>query len=709
MPVTTSPSLPTTAESHGRNLRPELRAESWFFLENTNYSQTAGNQFGVLSSTVFRTTSRIQFTGKVYSICSGQIFIQPHGSDATKVNLILKPFRQPINGLPIKYIVYRGLQKNNFFDANDVVLDQGNTKATGLTKRIWKEFEDFYANNTALTKPPFKAWLIGFPNPGAATAEQQSPEDYIDDYFFKLSNPDSLPNEPQKKAFELPMIPGGTYIGDAQGSLGVDIVLNEGDFTIENDPNPFTLNLSYSRATDHTLNTSLGATEFLKKLIRESATQFIDIAAFYGLHAQGKGKIYLQAPATAANTPDAIYNLISNFQTKNTVYLYIQSNRQRSYNFYGNYDLNGKNIKIGTDVNNLIEKQFGTGGWPIEQIINITPQKVLLQFLHEREFNIPILYSHYRDVENTKSVYYATSQELNNTNSTNLIEYTIPVELTLDVVNSTSVSSLIHVRYEGMNLGIDNFNVFPLTSKSNYLLLHAIFPKINIRQNLINEDNALTVFEDYTIVPVSLLSYSEVLLTNCKIITDLGKKLIAPGNQATKNRKTFITHCSRYADDSNIKSSRFLNLDNQTERIEPIRTLEFIYSEKGFSLHSHVLQENGVDFKTLSLRYNGKIINEYFHLGITAEELGSLNQLIPATACNVRFKFNEETNYNMDFENDVVFYKFSLGIIFENNLGNLEEIFPSQGIHIYGIKINFLASKEYAEFEYKAVNEQVTV
>ncbi|MDF0720551.1 hypothetical protein P0M11_11135 [Kaistella sp. PBT33-4] len=87
MPVTTSPSLPTTVDSNGRNLRPEFRG--WFFLENTNYSQTAGNQFGVLNSTVFRTTSRIQFTGKVYFICSGQIFLQL--IEMIKVNFVLKP------------------------------------------------------------------------------------------------------------------------------------------------------------------------------------------------------------------------------------------------------------------------------------------------------------------------------------------------------------------------------------------------------------------------------------------------------------------------------------------------------------------------------------------------------------------------------------------------------------------------------------------
>ncbi|WP_275625353.1 hypothetical protein [Kaistella sp. PBT33-4] len=473
-----------------------------------------------------------------------------------------------------------------------------------------------------------------------------------------------------------------------------------------NDPNPFKLTLSYALATDYRLETANSNTGFLKKLIRESATQFIDIAAFYGMHAQGKGKVHTQSGLTT--NPDTIYALIGNFLTKNTVYLYIQSNRQRSYNFYGNYDLNGNNFKIGFDLSNLIEKKFGTESWPIEEISNVGAQqdKLYLKFLHSREFNIPALCSFNKNLENTTSVYFANREELIDTNSTNPIGYTNEIEVSLEKVNNYQISEPIFIGYLGNYFGIDNYQVFPLSKKSNYFLLHSIFSLVDTKSNLIQDEGSISILEYHKTSPIALLSYKDVFLVGSKVITDFGEKLITPNNSVSKRRKTFISHILRIPDNLNLKNSRFFNPNNLSLKSSKEKIFEFIYGEKEFSLNSFLLTENGVDFKTLSLKYNDAIINEYFHLGITNEEFEILKQLIPAQAYSVRFKFNDETNYNMDFENDVVFYKFSLGIIYENSLGNLEEIFPSLPINVYGIKINFLASKEYADFENKAFEKQ---
>ena len=92
-------------------------------------------------------------------------------------------------------------------------------------------------------------------------------------------------------------------------------------------------------AKEYVLKVNQSNTSYRQKLVRESASMFMDIAAFYGLHAQGGGKVYTNASTEPLTKAANIYGLIEKYQTKNTTYLYIQSNRQRSYDFYGNYHL----------------------------------------------------------------------------------------------------------------------------------------------------------------------------------------------------------------------------------------------------------------------------------------------------------------------------------------------------------------------------------
>ena len=367
MPTTTpSPSGSTTSDN-GRNIRAELYAESYFYLDPSKFTQnqTAAQKFGVVDENIFRTTSVIHYTGKIFNICKGQIWVQPNSTDVNKVNLILKPFSQPIKGLAIKYIIYRGLKKSDFFAAGKVVASS--ETATDFVQEIWKDFLHFNPEQTN-----FPQEFIGYPP--EAGSEQQS-GDLIDDYFFKISKiveVDETPTEEKKFAYELPMIPEGIYLGNASETVGIDIVLNEGDYTVENDPNPFKLDLAFARAGEYQLETA-GYTGIQKKLIQESAMQFMDIAAFYGLHTYGNGKVYL-SKTEILDSSESIYALLNKFVTKNTTYLYVQSNRQRSYNFYGNYkisDSNSNDIRIALNGGQYGEEKFGAS-WSVKAFQNVS-------------------------------------------------------------------------------------------------------------------------------------------------------------------------------------------------------------------------------------------------------------------------------------------------------------------------------------------------
>src|SRR5690606_25380002 len=151
--------------------------------------------------------------------------------------------------------------------------------------------------------------------------------------------------------------------------------MNNGDYYIENDPTPFQFNLDFARSAYYELETGAGNTNYENKLLKEIATQFMDIAALYGIHASGNGKLYVDTQSTPITTTADLYNIITPFFTKSTVYLYIQSNRQRSYNFYGNYvlsDTNSNNLKIGASATALTETSFGTHDWPVHKINSAT-------------------------------------------------------------------------------------------------------------------------------------------------------------------------------------------------------------------------------------------------------------------------------------------------------------------------------------------------
>lgn len=362
-----SQSSALTSTQNGTNIRADLRPESQFYVET---AVTFGNptSFGKISSTEFSTTSVISFSGvcKVYAICKGQVFLQPMSGAGNEgnVNLILRPFKQPINGLAIKYFIYRGLKKSDFF-ADGKLLATSQTESK-LVDKVNTEYDNFYKNRD--DKPEF--FLASFLGYRELTDTAQKETDLLDEYFFKISE-----TETEKVAFELPMVERGTLLGSAESTLGIDVVLNEGDFFMKYDPNPFQLNLKYARAKEHVLKVNQSNTLYRQKLVRESASMFMDIAAFYGLHAQGGGKVYTNASTEPLTKAANIYGLIEKYQTKNTTYLYIQSNRQRSYDFYENYQYSETditNVKVGTEANNLLKETFGVKeDWAVKAFDNV--------------------------------------------------------------------------------------------------------------------------------------------------------------------------------------------------------------------------------------------------------------------------------------------------------------------------------------------------
>jgi hypothetical protein len=55
----------------------------------------------------------------------------------------------------------------------------------------------------------------------------------------------------------------------------------------------------------------------------------------------------------------------------------------------------------------------------------------------------------------------------------------------------------------------------------------------------------------------------------------------------------------------------------------------------------------------------------------------------------------------------VSFLKFSVGLMFENSLGQIQTIYPSSPIYVYGTRLSFLSSPLFIEFENTATLEDI--
>lgn len=395
-----------------------LQIKSTFFTEVSGISQSDNQSFGPQGSTTsdkeknFRVSSSFSrgiFASKkkAFAVCRGRAFIQPQTGSTTKVNLILQPIDQPCSRLPIKYFVYRGLEYSSFFHSQNtsggdrqLITNENLTKANDLVKRAWADFKKFNSLPTNTTEPLLAKW-VGY-DPANQTTDK-----LIDYYFYKISDDDL--NSSSEKTFELPIADEGYWIGNFSGDFSLDIVLNEGDFPVAG--SGFKLDLTYARAVSWTFNTDPLPTGIAEKPYRENILQFIDPAAFWGLHASENGKLIVKDDEGQAieQTPEQVYtNIVDLFHTKNNLYLYIQSDRTRSYNFYNNYLIDSNSppdsLKWGVISQSLSNKAYLTNKWPLiienaSQNHNNLQNEIYLQLVTDNNRDT-MLYGQTGDIKN---------------------------------------------------------------------------------------------------------------------------------------------------------------------------------------------------------------------------------------------------------------------------------------------------------------------
>lgn len=359
--VTANAPTGSAAEIQSKSGQPKLGGTQrmFCFADMTNLNQTADQAFGPIDTNRFRLTSMFSTAAATnvmaYAVLDGLVFVQENPANNT-FNLIIRPFKQAeITYTKVKYFIYRGLRRTDIVDGAtpaNARADGGNPKGNFI--------DNLHKTNTELN-PGNPLTLVSL------DWDKKAKEGFLDDYFFS-----SDPNA------QLPVVKRGMELGRFHNLLpadefGFEIVLAEGDYSL-------TIENAQASATIIDVSSVSNADE--KKWKREQILNYVDPAAYFGLHYYGK-LLYPTIPDPDPNAINsvthekaAIYtNVVSKFFTRNTLYIDIRNEHGYSYNYDETYTLtdgsteDGNHLRMGLTPSGQssppVAKKYGFMEWPI--------------------------------------------------------------------------------------------------------------------------------------------------------------------------------------------------------------------------------------------------------------------------------------------------------------------------------------------------------
>jgi len=700
--------------------KKEYEPISHFFTDASQLALPVSGNMGtdafgpVLGSetTKYSTTSVVRASGsdpvKIFAICDGQVAILPQVDDLTKINIIIKP-ASSYAPIKIKYFIYRGVRKSDLIDTGNLIVEENTSDPNqpSFINKLRSRFVSFYLDVDSDIPPNFPASLIGF-NPNQAN------DLLIDDLFTKRNSQDS---------YQMPNCSIGEHLGNFIGEVGLDIVLDYGDYRLTNQEELFKFNLEYGRKKQFMFDVATIPSSNSTKIKRykEHIHQFIDPAAFWGSHIEC-GIIKLHDNASGIKTNTDIFNLIvSKYQTKNKIYAYIQGENTRSYNYYETT----RKVFGFTTLGELND----TSGWPI-LIKEITLASATTTFKEgkniqleydiasaipelERQVTIDII-----SPNNVTSNYPLLTRPKNpsGTLPTVLIDKT-PLSTILFPVNGIKSCATFLFIYAHLKQEI------PLKNYYNQLWPVNINSNLSLPSNEINLSSWCT-YDKSRMVNLDEVSDLGASIQN-KVVFDNGRNQDAVGpNLPTKKRRLYMAVLKRNSVHDEEHDN--LNIDTITAGLaKHIKTNEEyvlnLYNDKDFSIYKGTFTDAAETINSLTLFHEKSLTKKksYFQLGITEEEYNKLiydsitvpeivppettvPQLLPVEADNVFFHLEEDITFVHDF-----IKKFKLGLRYEDNTGVITTLFPSSPINdifVYTIDDFYFFSAEYSTFQQFAEN-----
>jgi len=686
------------------------KAVSHFFTLPSQIVQNATQAFGPQSSSTYNISSGFTSTAdaKAFAICKGIVLIQSNSSSSAKVNLILKPYKQPISGVNIKYFVYRGLRKSDFFDETGNILASG----SDFINKIRADFSSFHNTEPNL---PFLAKYIGY------DPSNQPDTLLLDDFFFKQSqyvesNGEFIEDEEGFGTFELPMIDIGASLGFfTEGECAIDVVLDYGDYKHSEESGEFDFDLSYARS-DNAEITLPGTGQTEDKLIKEQIFQFLDIAAFYGSYT-ADGTVIIDNNGTKQNIvgQDIYSTVLSNFATKNKLYLYMQGDRTRSYNFYNNYDIGetDNSLKIGASADVLAEREYQTQGWPVI-IESPSSASVFIQLVTDNNVNT-VLYGQKANIINAAKNNFSNADDLLLPPDENgaLGKFTKVLELGNPIAgnNGHVIANFNLIIYQGVSYTyIAGQTVDEDGNTVDIIALPNFFDDVF---DLINSEPLLkgTHVDDYTVIAskkVKLINeyYDRKQQGVSAVQTLLVKDSIETGDEVNPLLKR-VVYISETIDVYNNAvsltgkiNSNTLSSSGTNGNVNPVKTYKlpkpYYYNLKLFTDSSQTI--TGLELKVLDDSIANKII-----FGLTKDENDSVKASIPTgeNTTNQRLflvdLFIDENGLNSP--EGIMYKKYKVGIVAEVLGGKPKLFLPPTDVIVYSLDGKYHFSKAYSDFE----------
>jgi len=691
--------------------------QSYFFTDPAAITQTADQAFGPVSEDEYRVTAKFSLSAEsmAYAICTGIAFIQPQTGNADRVNLILRPFKQPIQGFDIKYFIYRGLKKSDFFDSNGAVLQQA-SNTSDFINQVNQDFADYYG--FAFPADPISTFLaryIGF------DPTNQNDSALIDDYFFKQAVVAEDGSETANLDFELPLIQAGATLANfAAGECGMDVVISWGDYKLPQPNDEFVFDLAYARAAEKMINVAAETDAFKKKQIREQIYQFLDPAAYFGFHANEGGLVKLNnGNDESVKKGEQIYtDLLSNFHTKNNIYLYIQSDRTRSYNFYGNYNINDddtNSLKLGVTEASLTERTYEELGWPLiidasAQAHGETSNKLYLQLVTDNNANT-ILYGQIAVIDNAQSNNFCGPDDLRTSDDQSSISFSKTVILSNPAAtsgnNKLNIATFCIIIYHGCTYNyVSGEEVDDTGATVNMLntpnFFDDVFGNITVSSVLKNNENSdyselrfakpdiINHFFNQVQHGVSAVEWAlinDTIDTGLSDLPQLRRITYSTQNIDVLTDATSVTKALTNSTIAPSSQSKAINSDKTYSLPDP-----FYYDLLPFTDDGQVI--NGVQISSKDDTVPNKIV-----LGLTASENDSIKNLMTGDLQNPRLFLIDlfENGNDLISPEGVSYQKYKVAVIAEKD-GVLKMYAPTEDVLIYSTDRNYHFSAGYSKY-----------
>ncbi|MDR2979585.1 MAG: hypothetical protein LBV02_03980 [Bacteroidales bacterium] len=636
----------------------------------------------------YRTTSFVRADtanpAKVFAICDGRILLQPVEGKPAKVNLVLKP-EVSYSPLKIKYFIYRELDKADLIDGDNalVPIDGSNANQPAFLKRLWEAFESYNASIPGTMLPiVFNADRIGYD-------ALELPESMTIDGAF---------NRYESGAYQLPRCDAGMQLGRFSERIGLDIILDDGDYQQEYLSELFLFDLAYARKSEHVfdISTISAPTPTKTARYRELVLRFLDAAAFWGSHIKC-GSIALHDAGAIGSTERIYSDILRRYRTKDTVCIHILAERGRSYNYY---DMPGSKRGLSFELSLKIPTDYcETSGWPI----------LLKKYDAQQE-------------ENT--IHGIMQSEVDPSIANETERFTA-----LDIIAPGLGGQRFPQKYApGIKRGVVGplyIDAWAWEGKvcASFVFINACLTQVFPVPGYFNElwpADAKPAFAipvdgaDYT----SWCAYGRSRIVNLgdalstgaviqnKVVFDTGKN--AASSPAAKKRRLFVAalkdNTTHDTELDNLNVECFTSCFDNGLRYEDYT--RHLYGD-GFSVYRGTFADGAEVVNSLCLFHEKNLWKRksFFQLGMTEDEHGAVMGALPAGADNVFFHLEELPFYNPPgsgatgppgSEN---VRKFKLGLSCENDSGSIDILFPATDIAIYSLDGCYFFSKGYAAYQ----------